>query len=273
MFVDMITIVGAVISNIYGLFLSMYFWNKMLGRKYSLKFTVNITLLYSILGCLIKLVSFWNIGLNMVTITSIFTFATHVLYIIFLFESSVGKKVLVATFSMIMMIFMEVFSINVATAIFGEFELLQFNSWYTVVELVITNAFITIGFWLWGWLWRCLERIKWENVQYQWFCLILPLSQWFIVLHLTQIYSLRIGSYPVIVIASLVLSVMSDIVMFYLFYRSNNREKTEKELRQINYQYELEKIRYEQLNEGREEVAKIRHDFQNYILTIKNMKL
>ena len=84
---------------------------------------------------------------------------------------------------------------------------------------------------------------------------------------------MRIGSYPVIVITSLVLSVMSDIVMFYLFYRSNNRKKTEKELRQINYQYELEKIRYEQLNEGREEVAKIRHDFQNYILTIKNMKL
>lgn len=46
----------------------------------------------------------------------------------------------------------------------------------------------------------------------------------------------------------------------------------EKELRQVNHQYELEKIRYEQLQDKQEEVATVRHDFQNYVLILKNMK-
>ena len=91
-------------------------------------------------------------------------------------------------------------------------------------------------------------------------------------LHLTQVYILRVGNYPIVVLGGIGLGIIADVYMFYLFHQSNNREKVEKELRQVNHQYELEKIRYEQLQDKQEEVTTVRHDFQNYVLILKNMK-
>lgn len=69
----------------------------------------------------------------------------------------------------------------------------------------------------------------------------------------------------------LLLSVITEIGVFELLNRSEERYRLETELRETRHYYEMEQIRYEQLKEMQEETARIRHDFQNYLLVLRNM--
>lgn len=268
----MVTIICVIFSHLYSNYLCMFLWSALLGRKYSLKHTAVITFVFTMIGCILKLFLFSKIGLDTITFTCLYAWVTYLVYVLFLFESSKMKRILIATINMILMVLMEVFAMNTVSIVFGDFQLMQLDSWFTIITCIISCMFITVGLLVWQHLWNLIEKVKWESFQYQWLCLFLPLSQWIMILHLTQVYILKIGNYPIVALSGIGLGIVADIYMFYLFCCSNNRAKAEKELRKMNHQYELEKIRYERLKEGQEEVAKVRHDFQNYILTMKNME-
>ena len=68
----------------------------------------------------------------------------------------------------------------------------------------------------------------------------------------------------------IVLGLIGDVLMFWLFERSNTRKQAEEELRKLKYQYEKEQVRYTALLEKQEEISKMRHDFQNYVLVMKS---
>ena len=85
-------------------------------------------------------------------------------------------------------------------------------------------------------------------------------------------YSVQFQSVPLEAVLGTVLAMLGDVYMFVLFYRSNKRDHAEKELNGLKHQQELERVRYEQLKESQEEMAKMRHDFQNYVLTLKQME-
>ena len=59
--------------------------------------------------------------------------------------------------------------------------------------------------------------------------------------------------------------------MFHCFIHWNEKKALEAELREMQQQYEKEKLRYEELREKEEEIARIRHDFGNYVLVMKSM--
>ena len=118
-----------------------------------------------------------QVGLNTVSFTSIYAYVTYILYVIAVFKSSVKKKILITTISMLVMILMELFAMSITTIVFGNFELMQLDSGFTILVCIISCLFITGGLLIWRWLWIIIEKIKWESFQYQWLCLFLPLSQ------------------------------------------------------------------------------------------------
>ena len=69
-----------------------------------------------------------------------------------------------------------------------------------------------------------------------------------------------------------ILGLIADVYMLLLFVRLSKKNETKKQLEGLKHQQELEQMRYEQLKKSQEETAKIRHDFQNYILTLKRME-
>ena len=70
----------------------------------------------------------------------------------------------------------------------------------------------------------------------------------------------------------LLLSVATEIGVFELLERAEERNRLESELRQMQHYYDMEQIHYEQLRELQEQTARIRHDFQNHLLMLQNME-
>lgn len=81
----------------------MYLFSEMLGRKYCWKQTMVITSIYAIIGCILRISLFMQVGLNTVSFTSIYAYVTYILYVIAVFKSSVKKKILITTISMLVM--------------------------------------------------------------------------------------------------------------------------------------------------------------------------
>ena len=59
--------------------------------------------------------------------------------------------------------------------------------------------------------------------------------------------------------------------MFFIFDRAQERENMEERLRLQEHLHEMEKLRYDRLCASMEETARLRHDFQNYLLVLRAM--
>ena len=177
------------------------------------------------------------------------------------------------TVTSILMMFMDFFATSFMIKVTGTFQFMQADGeWYTIVFAIVGQIFITVGLLALyaGMMW--LERIKWESKLYQWMILFLPVSQWILGIYMSAKYFAHGESIPAMNMIGVCIGLAANIYMIVIFMRSNSRRRAEKALEQINQKYELEQMRYEQLKENQEEISKIRHDFQNYILTIKNMQ-
>ena len=146
------------------------------------------------------------------------------------------------------------------------------NELQTVIYMIVTEIFITVGLFALYMGLKWMNTIKWESGLYQWLSLFFPISQFTIGIYTAGKWLANRMLMPTMSIVGLCVGLVADIYMIMIFLRSNSRRIAEKNLEQINQKYELEQMRYEQLKENQEEVSKIRHDFQNYILTVKNMK-
>lgn len=60
-----------------------------------------------------------------------------------------------------------------------------------------------------------------------------------------------------------------DIYLVVWVFRSNRRRRDVEEYQKVRYELEQERIRYAELNEGREYLARIRHDYNNQLDTIR----
>ena len=268
-----VTLIGMVPSHLYSDFLCMYIATDILGQKYSKKATILVTFLCSSSRALMKVYLFLNEGLELVALTSTISYLSYITYIIFMYRSSVGKRVLLMASSSSVMVLMDSLAATLMIKITGSFQFMQLDAGgYTIIYIIVTNIFITVGLLLLKFGLKWMEKIKWESGWYQWMSLFLPISQWLLGMYMGQKYLARSIMMPAMSLFGMCIGLMADIYMIVIFLQSNNRRRAEKKLNQVNNQYELEQRRYERLKENQDEISKIRHDFQNYILTIKNME-
>ena len=72
-------------------------------------------------------------------------------------------------------------------------------------------------------------------------------------------------------LSGLLLSLASDLALFTYVMSQGEKTALEKELQEARCQMELEQARYQELEQRREELAKIRHDFNNQLASIAHL--
>ena len=264
-------LVCLIVSYLITDFLYFYCYNKLLGRKYSLKIMVLATCAMWLLDCLAKPVPQILFGIENIGILSILTLLTSIFYVILFFQSNVRKRITIMALYILVTILMDALSISITTAIVGDFELYQTGSSYTLIASVCSTILITLGTLMFVWGWKMVDKGRRGLELYQGFCWMLPTSQYVIVQQTaTRIYLNGSGIHWLFILG-LLLGGLADVYMFHCFIQLNERRAVEAELREMQYQYEMEKLRYGELREKEEEIAKIRHDFGNYVLVMKSM--
>ena len=251
--------------------LMMYFYSKVLGRRYALKVTIFFTFVWWLTQDFSKILVFLEIGFVWVDALQAISLLLCFLFAICLFKNTLGKRILASVWVCSLLVALELLSYIPGTILAGNFAIMDPDSSFTMWVILIQSPFEVIGVLLSIRLWKWIERIEWRaNVQ-QLMWVILPLSQMCFLLHASIYYSLDSMHIPIRIYVGLLIGIIADGYGCYLFIRSNKKEKAEKELKHLKAQYELERVRYEELMKTEEEIQKLRHDYANYCMTIKNM--
>lgn len=268
----MVTVLCLMCSYLYTYLLYVYFYKNALGLKYTLKIAVIGTLCMCVCMWFVKLFPQYIFGVQVTGIASIVSLILNFVYVIVCYSSSVKKRILVAVLYMILQAVMDLMGLRIAGMLTGNYELTMSNDFFGVMAVLCSCTTITLGTFLITWLWKIIEQKQWKYEKYQWISVILPISQYFIMQWIGMRYSDAGNPLPVIVIVGFMLGIVTDIYMFYLFHKLNEKNQAQADLKRMKHQRELEQVRYEQLKKNQEETAKIRHDFQNYLLTLKRME-
>ena len=268
----MVTVVGLMFSYLYTDFLYLYFYKRVLGMKYSLKVTVLGTLCMWLSGCFGKILPQYIIGTQVTGVASMLLLLLNFIYTLVFYSSTIRKRIFFTIFYTIIQAVMDLLGMRIAGMLTGNYSLTMSNNSFIGVAIICSCMTITLGTFFIVWIWKVIEQRQWKYEKYQWMCIVLPISQYSILQSTAMRYSLNAEPLPLFVIVGFVLGVITDIYMFFLFDQLNSKNQAASELKRMKYQYELEQIRYEQLKAGQEETAKIRHDFQNYIMTLKRME-
>lgn len=79
--------------------------------------------------------------------------------------------------------------------------------------------------------------------------------------------NIEMGFTPILT-ASFIFGIVCDVILVYIIFKQNEKEKITKELEEVRFQAEREKVYYEELDKQRVEMAKIRHDYNNLITSV-----
>ena len=268
----MTTVICLIFTYLYTDLLYVYFYKNILGLKYSLKVAVFGSLCMWLFGIFAKILPQYIWGTQVTGITSIVMLGVNFIYTIVCYSSPVKKRVLATIIYTIVQAVMDMLGLRLAGMLSGNYELVMTNEPFIIFAVTTSCMTITLGTFLAVWLWKMVEQRHLKFEKYQWNCVILPVSQYLLILGIAMKYGSAAKPLPFIAIAGFILGILTDVYMFFLFKKMNDRKQTEAELERMNHQYEMEQVRYEQLKESQEEVSKIRHDFKNYILTLKQME-
>lgn len=68
--------------------------------------------------------------------------------------------------------------------------------------------------------------------------------------------------------STFIFGIVCDVILLYIVFKQNEKGKIAKELEETRFQAEREKIYYQELDNQRIEMAKIRHDYNNLITSV-----
>lgn len=267
----MIAVIAISMSYLWNDFLYVYFFRRVFKEKYSKKTTFWATILLWAIQFFTKILPCFILGLEVAMYLSVLMLMFHVIHLYCLFDGSIVKRAVAMAISTIVQGIMDYLGLNLTSRIVGNYDLLKPDSNFTLVAVGVSATLITVGMVFLTKSWQILKSDDWKMSQKEWTCVILPVSQIFWVWHMIIVYSVNYQSIPLVMMWGSILAVVTDIYMLWLFVRLNKKNEAEKQLKALMHQYELEQIRYEQLKERQEDIAKIRHDFQNYVITLRQM--
>lgn len=268
----MISVLAISAAYLWNDFLYVYFYRNIFRERYSRKVTFWATITLWLVQFLTKIVPSFIIGLEVAMYLSVLMLLFHVIHLYGVFEGSIIKRAAALAIATSVQGFMDYLGLNLTSRIVGNYDLLVIGSNFNLVAVCVSTPVITIGMLLLTKMWGILKSEEWKITRKEWPCVMLPVSQMLWLWHMIIVYSVNYKSIPVLMLIGSILGLAADIYMLVLFVKLNKKNEAERQLKELNHLYQLEQIRYEQLKENQEETAKIRHDFQNYILTLKQME-
>lgn len=93
-------------------------------------------------------------------------------------------------------------------------------------------------------------------------CLLIPSVQYYVVIMQSG------GKAPFIHLVSMLATLVLDVLLVFVEFNQAEKEDLEKELRELKYRSQLEQQHYRNIEARREELAKIRHDYNNLLTTV-----
>ena len=79
--------------------------------------------------------------------------------------------------------------------------------------------------------------------------------------------NLNMGFTPLLT-GTFIFGLLCDVILIYIIFKQNEKQKIAKELEEVRFQAEKERIYYEEIEKQRMEMAKIRHDYNNLITSV-----
>jgi signal transduction histidine kinase len=152
---------------------------------------------------------------------------------------------------------------------------IMFSLWERSAEIPDLAAKVMYGVLLWGLLTAILIGLfgwlvplfgLWKCT---WMCLIypfVPIGQWIVVSALYY-QSFNHG----LVFVGIALCLLSNLVFFFLITEQEGKIETSETLSETRRRMELEQAHYQEVERRREELAKIRHDFNNHLAAIDHL--
>lgn len=268
----MLIIGSMILSYGYDEILCMLFFSMTLNRRYSYKITALGTAFFWLVHCLIKLPLLLHTKVSSILLINGIVLCTLFLYQAFLYQATLVKRVLSMIFFYLYLFVSEVVSMKVSFLLVGDNGLFQYESDFTVTAICIMLVLLTLCFYPLICLWNLLLMVEKGHGKWQsWLCVLLPLSQYVWIEYLIDVYEIKSRDVPGRIVLGIMLGALADFYMFFLFHRKNQQYQAKQALVREQEIYSREQVYYESLQKSQEETAKIRHDFQNYILTLDHM--
>ena len=188
-----------------------------------------------------------------------------IIYILVCFKDAMWKKILIYILSLVTACIAEV-EVRILSSVVGTPLDFYFNDFTTVKYMIFCAQQQSMWLMLVAWLWKKALG-KSMQLSKAGFMLLFPISQIMVFYYcIKTVYSNDIyENIPGIV--ALLISVIADIVIFYLLVNLNEKEYLENQLKEKEQLRALEAVRFEELETKREAMAKFRHDYNNQLTT------
>ena len=186
------------VAYLYTDFLYIYYYDRILGMRYSLKFTVLVTFSMWVCDCCMKLFPQYLWGMDQTGIINSIMLITTFLYAVLLYKGTLMRRLLVTGVYMVVQIAMDLIGMQLATIIVGEREL--FDTVYVIASTFCSGITITLGTVITVWIWRKTEVRKMKIDGYQWFSMLLPFSQFSLLQYIGMKYAGRLNGISVFIV-------------------------------------------------------------------------
>lgn len=269
----MLNLILSVAAYLYDFFLLMLYFSGCLGRRFSKRETILGTIACWLAFWCFKLLPIYQADYNP-TFMAFFQIFVLGCYLCFFFSSSLPKKVLATLLYIGTTSLLEFFTmrflytlIQPETPIAPDSPIMALGT-LIMIPLVLIACVVDYD------LWMLFESRpwKWTHSGLQWISLILPLGQGLLLTDYIRIYLNNMGHIRVSVLLGILLSMLADAGVLFLLEEAAEQSRLEEELRLQERLYQREKLRYEELIQIQQETAKLRHDYQNYLLMLQELK-
>lgn len=96
---------------------------------------------------------------------------------------------------------------------------------------------------------------------------IFPLSQMTMLYAFNDTTCIAPSSGSIFICAGIILGFIADFILLYVLMEQDRKEALEKQLQELETLHRVENVHYQDIEARREEMAKIRHDFNNQLIT------
>ncbi len=195
--------------------------------------------------------------------------ATAVLYLVIGFKDKLWKKILFYILWTIITYIGDILCISLMKYSGTVFDA-SFNSLKMVVFVSLDVAIVMILSILLLITWNRIINYK-KSSRIIWLFFMFPVSQLITLYFMNGRVDTEIFYNDFFVCIGVILGFVADFILLYVLMEQGRKEEMARQLQELEKLYQLENVHYQSIEARRGEMAKLRHDFNNQLLTAYHM--
>ena len=201
-------------------------------------------------------------------IASVFFQASLYMFIIIVFKESLFKKMLACVSTITPALMSEYTALMLNNKLFGaNYDALHPDSkeFFIVTTIALFSQLIMSVFIIF--IWRAISHKK--NSSNLFYFTIMPAIQFFLIVAIFAPFIFGgTALNPIALSICITISLISCIILFYYTLRRNEKRTIQVAYEELEKLYSLDLEYYKELESKHEELAKLRHDYQNHLATL-----